>query len=63
MKNKELLKFLLESIKKYPNDKELGDFIRTNTHRFLDELEREQEIIDALTDAEVSLLESLRRVE
>ena len=63
MENKELLKFLLECIKKYPNDKELGDFIRTHTHRFLDELEREQDIIDTLTDAEVSLLESLRRVE
>ena len=63
MENKELLKFLLESIKKYPNDKDLGDFIRTKTHRFLGELEKEQEIIDALTDAEVSLLESLRRVE
>ena len=63
MENKELLKFLLETIKKYPNDKELGDFIRTHTHRFLGELEKEQEIMDALTDEEVSLLESLRRIQ
>ena len=63
MENKELLKFLLETIKKYPNDKELGNFIRTHSHRFLGELEKEQEIMDELTDEEIALLESLRKVQ
>ena len=63
MENKELLKFLLETVKKYPNDKELGSYIRTHAHRFLGELEKEQEIMDALTDQEVALLESLRRIQ
>ena len=62
MDNRELLKFLLETIRKYPNDQELGKNIRTSTQRFLGEFKEENRNIDRLTDEEISLLSSLNNI-
>ncbi len=62
MSNKELLEFLVQSIKKYPNDQELGKYLRRHTYRFIDELEEESREIDRLTDEEIAVLSSLRNI-
>jgi len=62
MDNRDLLLFLLNSIKNHPNDQELGKYIRTHTHRFLGEFEKENEEIDILTDEELALLVSLKNI-
>ena len=62
MSNKELLEFLVESIKKYPNDQELGKYLRRHTYRFVGELEREGREIEELTDEEIAVLSSLTNI-
>ncbi len=62
MSNKELLEFLVLSIKKYPSDQDLGSFIRTHTYRFVGELEREGREIEELTDEEIAVLSSLTNI-
>ena len=62
MDNRDLLLFLLDSIKAYPNDQELGKYIRTHTHRFLGEFEKENREIEKLTDEELALLTSLKNI-
>tara|TARA_R100001591_G_scaffold102507_1_gene109567 strand:- start:1136 stop:1327 length:192 start_codon:yes stop_codon:yes gene_type:complete len=62
MSNKELLEFLVQSIKKYPNDQELGKYLRRHIYRFIDELEEENREIERLTDEEIAVLSSLRNI-
>ena len=62
MDNRDLLLFLLESIKTYPNDQELGKYIRTHTYRFVGEFEKENREIEELTDEEIALLSSLKNI-
>ena len=62
MSNKELLEFLVSTIRKYPNNQDLGREIRDKVHHFLSELEKENREIDRLTDEEIAVLSSLRNI-
>lgn len=62
MSNKELLEFLIQSIKKHPNDQDLGKYLRTHTYRFVGELEKEGRDLQKLTDEEIALLSSLKNI-
>ena len=62
MSNRELLEFLVDAIRKNPNDQDLGKYIRMHTYRFLGELEREGREIDELTDEEIAVLSSLTNI-